>query len=117
MVYNIKEFVVRFERFIGGYRMCVGCGVFVVVRVVLCVFKLEDRVVVGVVIGCLEVLSCIYLYIVWKDLFIYSVFENVVVIIVGVEVVYKVLKKKGKVQGEFKFIVFGGDGGIYDIGF
>ena len=35
----------------------------------------------------------------------------------GVEAAYNALKRKGKVQGEVKFITFGGDGGTYDIGF
>ena len=30
---------------------------------------------------------------------------------------YKALRKQGKVQENFKFITFGGDGGTYDIGF
>ena len=32
------------------------------------------------------------------------------------EAAYNVLKKKGKVKEDFKFITFGGDGGTYDIG-
>ena len=33
----------------------------------------------------------------------------------GVEAAYRALKKKGKIEGEYKFITFGGDGGTYDI--
>lgn len=33
------------------------------------------------------------------------------------EACYKALRKQGKVQENFKFITFGGDGGTYDIGF
>ncbi len=35
----------------------------------------------------------------------------------GVESAYKVMKKKGKTQDNFKILGIGGDGGTYDIGF
>ena len=34
----------------------------------------------------------------------------------GVEGAYKAMKRKGKIKEDYKFIVFGGDGGTYDIG-
>jgi len=116
MAYNIKELAARPERFTGGHRMCAGCGAPVAVRAILRALKPEDRAVVGVATGCLEVSSCIYPYTAWKDSFIHSAFENAAATIAGAEAAYRVLKKKGKVQGEFKFIAFGGDGGTYDIG-
>ena len=33
------------------------------------------------------------------------------------ETAYRSLKKQGKIDGTYKFITFGGDGGTYDIGF
>jgi len=96
--------------------MCAGCGAPVAVRAILRALKPEDRAVVGVATGCLEVSSCIYPYTAWKDSFIHSAFENAAATVSGAEAAYRVLKKKGKVQGEFKFIAFGGDGGTYDIG-
>ncbi|ADQ04289.1 thiamine pyrophosphate TPP-binding domain-containing protein [Caldicellulosiruptor owensensis OL] len=116
MAYNIKELATRPERFTGGHRMCAGCGAPVAVRAILRALKPEDRAVVGVATGCLEVSSCIYPYTAWKDSFIHSAFENAAATVSGAEAAYRVLKKKGKVQGEFKFIAFGGDGGTYDIG-
>ncbi|ADL42122.1 thiamine pyrophosphate TPP-binding domain-containing protein [Caldicellulosiruptor obsidiansis OB47] len=116
MAYNIKELAARPERFTGGHRMCAGCGAPVAVRAILRALKPEDRAVVGVATGCLEVSSCIYPYTAWKDSFIHSAFENAAATVSGAEAAYRVLKKKGKVQGEFKFIAFGGDGGTYDIG-
>lgn len=115
MAYNIKELATRPERFTGGHRMCAGCGA-PVVRAILRTLKPEDRAVVGVATGCLEVSSCIYPYTAWKDSFIHSAFENAAATVSGAEAAYRVLKKKGKVKGEFKFIAFGGDGGTYDIG-
>ncbi len=35
----------------------------------------------------------------------------------GVEAAYRYMKKTGKVEENYKFITFGGDGGTYDIGF
>lgn len=116
MAYNIKELATRPERLTGGHRMCAGCGAPVAVRAVLRALKPEDRAVVGVATGCLEVSTCIYPYTAWKDSFIHSAFENAAATVSGAEAAYRVLKKKGKVQGEFKFIAFGGDGGTYDIG-
>jgi pyruvate ferredoxin oxidoreductase beta subunit len=49
--------------------------------------------------------------------YIYVAFENVAAVMSGVESAYKVLKRKGKIDKEIKFIAFGGDGGTYDIGF
>ena len=46
----------------------------------------------------------------------HTAFENAAATCSGVEAAYNVLKKKGKVKEDFKFITFGGDGGTYDIG-
>jgi len=81
------------------------------------VLKPEDRAVVGVATGCLEVSSFVYPYVAWKDSNIHTAFENAGATISGVEACYKALKKRGKVTDTHKFIAFGGDGGTYDIGF
>ena len=57
-----------------------------------------------------------YPYTAWRDSFIHSAFENAGATIAGAEAAYNVLKKKGKIKGDTKFIAFGGDGGTYDIG-
>lgn len=59
----------------------------------------------------MEVVLVVFLYIVWKVFWVYVVFENVVVVVSGVEVVWKKIGRKGKI------FVIGGDGGIVDIGF
>ena len=58
-----------------------------------------------------------YPYTAWKDSYIHNAFENAAATCSGVEAAYSVLKAKGKVKNNFKFITFGGDGGTYDIGF
>lgn len=116
MAYNLKEETHKPDRLTGGHRMCAGCGAPVVARTVLRQLHEGDHAVVGSATGCLEVSTFIYPYTAWKESFIHTAFENSGATMSGVANAYKVLKKKGKVQGNFKFIAFGGDGGTYDIG-
>lgn len=116
MAVNLKELTERPERLTGGHRLCAGCGASVVARAVMRALKPEDKAVVGVATGCLEVSTCIYPYTAWKDSFIHSAFENVGATVSGAEAAYKAMKKRGRVKDTYKFIAFGGDGGTYDIG-
>ncbi|ODM27181.1 thiamine pyrophosphate-dependent enzyme [Acetivibrio mesophilus] len=117
MAYNLKEVAKKPERLTGGHRMCAGCGAPVVVRQILKALKPEDHAVISSATGCLEVSTFIYPYTAWTDSFIHSAFENTGATISGAEAAYNVMKRKGKFEGEAKFIAFGGDGGTYDIGF
>ena len=83
------------EKFYPGHGTCAGCGIPAIVRSVL--DEATDPVIVINATGCLEVTSTLYPYTAWK-------------------VAYRVLKKKGKIKEKIKFIVFGGDGGTFDIG-
>ncbi|NLP14948.1 MAG: pyruvate ferredoxin oxidoreductase [Clostridium sp.] len=116
MAYNLKEAAKKPDRLTGGHRMCAGCGAPVVVRNVLKALKPEDHAVIGSATGCLEVSTFIYPYTAWKDSFIHNAFENAAATVSGAEAAYKALKRKGKLDGDTKFITFGGDGGTYDIG-
>ena len=116
MAYNLKQAAKKPERLTGGHRMCAGCGAPVVIRQILRALKPEDHAVVGSATGCLEVCTFLYPYTAWKDSFIHSAFENAAATISGAEAAYVSLKKQGKIDGEVKFIAFGGDGGTYDIG-
>ncbi|MCL2398751.1 MAG: thiamine pyrophosphate-dependent enzyme [Defluviitaleaceae bacterium] len=117
MAYNLKQECCKPERFVGGHRLCAGCGAGVAVRGVLRALKEEDKSVSGVATSCLEVSSCLFPYTAWQDSFIHSAFENVAATISGAEASYNALKKKGKIDDTYKFIAFAGDGGTYDIGF
>jgi pyruvate ferredoxin oxidoreductase beta subunit len=77
----------------------------------------EDKAVITNATGCLEVSSFLYPYTAWQDSFIHSAFENAAATCGGVEAAYHALKRRGKVNEDYKFITFGGDGGTYDIGF
>jgi len=116
MAYSLKEQAAKPERFVGGHRLCAGCGAAVAVRGVLRALKPEDKAVVVNATSCLEVSSFLYPYTAWKDSYIHSAFENAAATAGGAEAAYRVLKKKGKIDETFKFIAFGGDGGTYDIG-
>jgi len=117
MAYNLKQEASKPERFVGGHRLCAGCGAGVAVRGVLRALNDEDRSVSGVATSCLEVSSCLYPFTAWNECFIHSAFENVAASVSGAEAAYQAMKRKGKVKDSFKFIAFGGDGGTYDIGF
>ena len=117
-MYNVKEIVAtKPSRFTAGHRMCAGCGAPPVARMILRAVKPEDHVVVSNATGCMEVSTCIYPYSAWTDSYIHTAFECASATESGVEAAYKSLKKQGKLpEGDTKFIVFGGDGGTYDIG-
>ena len=117
MAYNFKQEMNKPERLAGGHRLCAGCGAGIAVRGVMRALKPEDKAVVCSATGCVEVSTCLYPYTAWNDSFIHSAFENSAATVSGSEAAYIALKKRGKVEGTYKFIAFGGDGGTYDIGF
>ncbi len=118
-MYNVKEVMAnKPSRFTAGHRMCAGCGAPPIARMVLRAVKEEDHVVVSNATGCMEVSTCIYPYTAWTDSYIHTAFESASAAESGVEAAYKSLKKQGKLpeNENTKFIIFGGDGGTYDIG-
>jgi pyruvate ferredoxin oxidoreductase beta subunit len=117
LAYNFKEQMSKPERLSSGHRLCAGCGAGIAVRGVLRALKPEDKAVICSATGCLEVSTCLYPYTSWNDSFIHSAFENAGATISGVEAAYRSLKKQGRINDNYKFIAFGGDGGTYDIGF
>lgn len=117
MAYNFKEVMQKPERLSGGHRMCEGCGAPPVIRGVLRALDVDEKAVITSATGCLEVSTFMYPYTAWEDSFIHSAFENASATTSGVESAYRALKKKGKIEKDYKFITFGGDGGTYDIGF
>lgn len=116
MTVNLKELSKKPDRITSGHRSCAGCGATIVAKWVLKALKEEDKAVIANATGCLEVSTTIYPYTAWKDSYIHSAFENAGATISGAEAAYKAMKKNNKVDGNYKFIAFGGDGGTYDIG-
>ena len=96
-----------------GHRLCPGCGASIVVRQVLLAAP-KDTVVVNAT-GCVEVSTANYPYSAWNRPWIHSVFANTAAVASGVEVGFRALSRRGE-GGEHPIVVFGGDGGTYDIG-
>jgi len=102
------------KKLVSGHRTCAGCAIPIIVRTILS--ATDDPLIVAAATGCLEVTSTIYPYTSWNVPWIHNAFENVAATLSGVESAYNALRKKGKIDKEIKFIAFGGDGGLYDIG-
>jgi len=98
----------------SGNSACAGCAFPAIVRTVL--GEVQGSVVIVNATGCLEVTSTIYPFTAWKSSYIHSAFENASATASGIEAAQKILLAKGKVKEKSKIIVFGGDGGTYDIG-
>ena len=111
---KLKDLVKIPEQLTGGHRLCPGCGAPPIFRLAL--RAAGEHSVIGIATGCLEVSTTIYPYSAWKNSFIHNAFENSAATISGVEAAYKALRKRGRLDKEYKFIAVGGDGGTYDIG-
>lgn len=116
MAYNFKDTMNKKERLAPGHRMCAGCGGTIAARNVLRGLHEEDKAVICNATSCLEVSTFMYPYVAWEDSFIHTAFACAGATLSGVESAYEALKKKGKIDENYKFIAFGGDGGTYDIG-
>ncbi len=97
-----------------GHRLCPGCGASIVVRQVLLAAP-KDAIIANAT-GCLEVSTALYPYSAWNRPWIHSAFENAAAVASGVSAGLKALSSRGEAK-EHPIIVFGGDGGTYDIGF
>jgi len=109
---GLKELTMD-EPLAPGHRLCPGCGASVVVRQVLLAAP-KDVVLVNAT-GCLEVSTTVFPYSAWNRPWIHSAFENAAAVASGIEAGFKALARRGEAE-EHPIIVFGGDGGTYDIG-
>ncbi len=117
MAYSLKEKMNQPERFAPGQRLCAGCGAGITARAMMRAVDPEDKAVICNATSCLEVSSFQYPYTAWEDSYIHSAFENAAATAAGVETAYRAMKKRGKIDGNYKILAIGGDGGTYDIGF
>lgn len=111
---NIYDLAQAPERLTGGHRLCSGCGAPICVRQILA--NIKEPVVAINATGCLEVSTTVYPYSAWNIPWIHSAFENAAATASGIVEAYNALRRRGKISREIKFVVFGGDGGTYDIG-
>jgi pyruvate ferredoxin oxidoreductase beta subunit len=96
-----------------GHRLCPGCGASIVVRQVL--LAAPKDTIVAEATGCLEVSTALYPYSAWNRPWIHSAFENAAAVASGIDSGFKALARRGEGK-EHPIVVFGGDGGTYDIG-
>lgn len=107
----------REPRFLGGHSLCAGCGIPSVVRTIL--NSIEGPAVVVNATGCLEVATSRYPTTAWNVPWLHSAFSNAAATMSGVETADRVLRRRSPAHAERPeptFVVFGGDGGTYDIG-
>ncbi len=112
---NLRELSHTEERLVEGHRLCAGCAEPIIARQVL--MGTSKPVVVANATGCFEVSTSNYPFTSWNVPWIHTAFENAPATISGVEAAYNSLRRQNKISYEVKFVVFGGDGATYDIGF
>lgn len=93
----------------SGHNACAGCGELSAAQSVM--RGLNDNVIIANATGCLEVTTTAYPQSAWGLPWIHSLFENASAVASGINAALK--QKKNK---QTKVIVFGGDGGTFDIG-
>lgn len=117
------------QKLAPGHATCAGCGIPAIVRTVL--GATEDPVIIVNATGCLEVTTTVYPYTAWNMPYIHSAFENAAATASGIDAAIKAVQKRNEILNQVqddksavhndkfkkpKIIVFGGDGGTYDIG-
>ena len=107
---TLKQLQVE-ELYGPGHRTCAGCGASVMARMTL--KSLNRPAVVVNATGCLEVASTIYPYTAWSVPWVHGLFENAPAIASGIETY---LKSRNGGKADADIVVFGGDGGTFDIG-
>jgi len=103
----------REEYFVPGHGLCAGCGIPQMVRI--CLKAITGPKVVVNATGCLEVATTLYPNTSWMIPWIHNAFENAAATASGIEAALEVLARK-RGWSKYKVIVYGGDGGTFDIG-
>lgn len=116
MAINLKELAKRENKFKSGHRMCTGCGPALIGKWTM-LAAADYNVAMTEATCCMEISTVVYPYSNWGVSWYHNAFENSAAVCGGIEATYKALKRKGKMEKDFKFIAMGGDGGTYDIGF
>ncbi|HIQ03456.1 MAG TPA: pyruvate ferredoxin oxidoreductase [Desulfurococcales archaeon] len=113
--FNIKELAKQPPKLLPGHRLCAGCSVPTIVKLIL--LAAEGPTIVATATGCLEVATTIFPYTSWNVPWIHNAFENVAATASGIEAAIKAMKRRGAFKYErVNIIAFAGDGGTYDIG-
>ncbi len=100
----------------AGNSLCPGCAESIIVNTVLMEAPKETKIVVVLATGCLEVSTTSYPLTFWKVPAAHGTFDTPSALASGVETAYRLLFRRGEIKDRVRFVVFGGDGGTYDIG-
>ena len=100
----------------GGHALCQGCGIPMVVRVVLGSIR-RPTVVVNAT-GCLEVATTRFPTTAWNLPWVHVAFENAAAVASGIDGARRALARRESLPSadDVAIVVFAGDGGTYDIG-
>ncbi len=99
------------ELFSHGHRACSGCGGALAMRLAL--KAAGPDTIVSHATGCMEVVSTPYPQTAWRVPWIHVAFENASATASGIDLALKAQGRRDKTN----VLVFGGDGGTFDIGF
>lgn len=114
---TLKELASREDLFTAGHTLCPGCGIPVILKLVLRATKCS--IVASNASGCMQEASANFPRSSWKLNCIHSAPGNAAATMSGITAMYRSLKKQGKSlpgEKECKFLVIGGDGATYDNG-
>ncbi|MCG3227174.1 MAG: pyruvate ferredoxin oxidoreductase [Candidatus Heimdallarchaeota archaeon] len=117
-VKDLQEWSKMDEVLTSGHRLCAGCGAGSMARQVTLAAKALGKPIMLVnATGCLEVASTIYPYTAWNAPWVHNAFENAAATASGAIEAMKAMRRKKQMSAkDAHMIVFGGDGGTYDIG-
>ncbi|MHA1228824.1 MAG: thiamine pyrophosphate-dependent enzyme [Candidatus Heimdallarchaeaceae archaeon] len=117
-VKDLQEWSKYEEVLTSGHRLCAGCGAGIMARqVTLAAKALKKPLMIVNATGCLEVASTIYPYTAWNVPWMHNAFENAAATAGGaIEAIKAMERKKIVKECDSNLIVFGGDGGTFDIG-
>jgi len=113
---KLEELTKKEDLFVSGHGLCPGCGIPIILKLVL--RATTHPIVIVNATGCLQISSTRFPLTSWKSNWIHSSLGNAASTISGIETMYNVFKKKGKLTDtEIKFLAIVGDGGTNDVGF
>ena len=112
---KLEELTKKEDLFVSGHGLCPGCGIPIILKLVL--RATTHPIVIVNATGCLQISSTRFPLTSWKSNWIHSSLGNAASTISGIETMYNVFKKKGKLTDtEIKFLAIVGDGGTNDVG-
>lgn len=115
---KLKEIAKQDDVLVSGHRLCAGCGAGTMARqVTLAAKALGEPFMIVNATGCLEVATTIYPFSAWNAPWLHNAFENASATASGALAAMEAMQRKGLMKEEkVNMIIFGGDGGTYDIG-